>query len=305
MRAYLLARGKALKPSTLKQYDLALLYFLQWWADHLSQEPLLEDLTRNTLDEYHSYQEKRVSALTAHDRLRKVEAWWRWCADDDEYFHATPRPRRLELRACRPELEPRAPTWTQMDAAIVSANSYWRTEWYGRLWTVLRFTGLRQGQAMQLLWEDVNLEDATLRIRRELGKSKQEQAGRVVALSSHLIDELAGWGRREGFLIDVGDNKGRTPHSTITKKLWARTGAPHEVWRQPSHCFRKGFISGLAEAGVREDVIKALVGHTRGVTGDVYTPHHRLLPAMREAVAVIPPLGQVEEEKVVSLEVTG
>ncbi len=48
---------------------------------------------------------------------------------------------------------------------------------------------------MQLRWDDLDLAEAVLEIRRELGKTQQERRGRRVPISRHLVDELAGWPR--------------------------------------------------------------------------------------------------------------
>jgi len=44
-------------------------------------------------------------------------------------------------------------------------------------------------------------------------------------------------------------------------------------------------------AGVAEHVVKALVGHARGVTGDVYTDLAAIMDLMRDAVARVPAVG--------------
>ncbi|MEL6185073.1 MAG: hypothetical protein AAFU79_10650 [Myxococcota bacterium] len=45
---------------------------------------------------------------------------------------------------------------------------------------------------------DFDLDAGTLKVRGELGKLADEKRGRIVPVSPHLVDYLAGPGRREG-----------------------------------------------------------------------------------------------------------
>ena len=79
-----------------------------------------------------------------------------------------------------------------MDACLDELNG-----WQRQLGIVLRFTGLRVQQAMGLTWDDVDLDRRLLRVRPELGKSDQEQRGRIMPVSEHLTDLLAAFDRHE------------------------------------------------------------------------------------------------------------
>jgi site-specific recombinase XerD len=56
----------------------------------------------------------------------------------------------------------------------------------------------------------------------------------------------------------------------------------------PYHCFRKGFISELVRTGAKEHVVKTLVGHSRGVTGDVYISNWAIEDELKAAVDLVP-----------------
>jgi integrase len=258
--------------------------------------PLLEELHD------HLVHERGVSKLTANDRLRHVFNFWEWAFDHDDYPEC-PRPKRIELPEANPKLARVAPTWEQMDEGVHAAG----TSWYWRLFVVLRYTGLRRSQAMQLLWTDFDFEAGSLSIRPELGKTRQERRGRVIPVSPHLLEELAGWGRRDGYIIDTRrvsrGNAGtsRTVHHGYVKAIWKRTSVPEDRYRQPCHCFRKGFISGLLRSGAREYAVKRLVGHASGVTIDVYADDSAIESDLRAAVAMIPQIAPHEKSKVISL----
>ncbi len=296
--AYLTWSRRIAAAGTVEQRAVALTIFCEWVKHKRPNCRLgLEWLDVPVLEEHYDYliEGRGISRLTANDRVRLLCAWWRWVYERKEYRDFAEFPVRIVLPDARPALVPDAPTWAEMDQAIDATKS-----WYRHLFIVLRFTGLRPGQAMRLEWRDFDFDRKFLRIRPELGKTKQERSGRLVPVSSHLIDELATWGPREGLLVDCGraapqgrHNSSRTIHRGAAKAIWLRTGLQSTKFRQPCHCFRKGFISELARAGVDGDVRKHLVGHATGVHGDVYTVYWARERALREAVAMIPAVGEL------------
>ena len=109
------------------------------------------------------------------------------------------------------------------------------------------------------------------------------------------------WGKREGWLIDktimpIHCAPCRKPddreikNKKMPKDIWRRTTVNPKVYRQPLHCFRKGFVSEMAYLRVPEHLRKHLVGHSNGVHGDVYTVFRVLEEQLQEAVALIPPI---------------
>ena len=228
----------------------------------------------------------RGRGLSTRKRLvQRLEAAWAWAADEDEYAEFVPRPRKLQMPsgATDPTV---APTWEEMDRCIAAADG-----WFKRLAIVLRYTGLRVQQAMRLQWSDVDLDRGILVIRGELGKTRQEKGGRVVPLSPHLIQELAGWGRREGWLVPshrTGKHQ-RVARQRDMRRAWQRAKVREIVWNRHSHhSFRKGFISGLKRLGADDEAVEFLVGHSLGLRG-VYTDPDAL--PLREAVNKVPPIG--------------
>lgn len=227
-----------------------------------------------------------MTRLTAFQHARKVLRFWRWAHDHDTFSEWVARPRDVELAEARPVLRPYAPTWRDCDAAIAMI----RLEWQRRLWVACRFTGLRRGQVMALTWADVDLDAAMLTVRPELGKSRQERTGRLVPLSPHLVAEMAGWGVREGHLIETTGEKRRIDYGAFRRAWSEATGRP---MRQPFHAFRRAFMTGLREAGVALDVIQYLVGHRRGTAGDVYMSAAAVMGEARRAIGLLPPVGSV------------
>lgn len=282
--AYLDDRRRVWKVSTHAVREVSLSIFAAWAETTIRRRHLgLDVLSRSLLARYwsHLVDDRRVSPGTANERVRHAEQVWAWAYDHEEYGEATPRPRRLDLPSVVRE-DPRAPSWAQMDAAIGECT---RERWR-RLMVLLRCTGLRPGQVRRLRWDDVDLAAARLRIRGELGKTPHERRGRTIPMASVLVEELAGWGIREGLLVeDWNINNG------TSRAIWSRTDAPAEVYRQPLHCFRKGWKSQLRRAGADPDALDYLQGHKiQGMRG-VYTDPASL--PLEETVAMVPALGCV------------
>ena len=291
-------RGRA--PGTLANRQGAIDRFQRWLG---SQDP--RDLTREAIEAYfdHLVDPARDGGPSgvghARSQARLVWSFQRWCYEQRRY--------RGEMDYPEPPGLPDAPaaakgvhaaTWAQLDLAIASAGG--SASWYGRTFVVARFTGLRIGQVLHLRWPDLDMVAGTLHIRPELGKTRAERQGRLVPVSPHLLAQVAGWGRREGWLIDKtviqrgrpGNPDNRRMHNRRQRAIWENTQVPEHVYaQQPGHVFRKTFITELLVAGVDSELRKYLVGHDLGVHGDVYTDWRKLQPRLREAIAQVPDIG--------------
>lgn len=284
--AHIDGRARKLAPGTVRLLEVELGTLLEVAGEGATVADLSVDLYGRWWD--HLVKVRKCSPATATARVRKGERFWRWAAADDRYRQATPMPRVIEDLPDPPQPAKPAPTWEEMDRAIAHA---WG--WYADLFLVLRFTGLRAGQAMRLQWADVDLDAGTLAVRPELGKSRWERRGRVVPMSPHLVAELAGWGRRDGFLIRTDTDLRTLGHHPMAR-AWKRAGVREQVWGgagrgRPAHAFRAGFVTGLRSAGVDLALVQHLVGHDPGdVTTAHYTDQAQLWERMVDGINRVP-----------------
>lgn len=283
VQSYLDDRARLLAANTMKSKKCALGLFLDFMDDEHSLDP--QSMSRAALVEFHGYMlsVRQTTMLTANQRTRIVKVFWDWAYDHDVIGSDFPRPRRVDLPRAHAELEPYAPSWEQMDRAILQAPG-----WAGYALTVLRFTGLRGEQALGLRWDDLDMDRGVLRIRPELGKTAKESRGRWVPVSPHLLEILASptWPKDPEFIIKAGGPKRKISYPHL-RQAWAGIQIDRV---QPRHACRRGFAAGLAQAGCSTERIAMLIGHSTTITTDTYIGAVALMPLLREAVALVPPM---------------
>lgn len=255
-----------------------------------------------------AWQAEKLSESFVYNASRGVLEMWCWAADDPTAWPGVPSPPRHGKSVLpRPPVyaAPPAPTLAECDAALRALPE--RAEIARRLGVVMRFTGLRLGQALGLRCADIDLEAATMVVRR--GKSRIEEAEcRTVPISRHLAAEIRRW--TEGLPEDapvVSARTGREGQEACTKAYrfkaaWTKAveagEARNAVWKppnrkqaRPEHAFRAAFQAHLRLAKVAEPVIDALVGHHSSTTrARHYAGHDTLMDQMREAVDGLPPI---------------
>lgn len=294
--------ARVLRPGTAVRYALGLDLFLRYLEKAHGKGALLPPsvLTRRMLSDW--YGDLRHGGLHGRDRSdatrRKIvevgQLAWKWLYDNDESGAEIPPPRTLRM-AREPAKPTVAPTWAEMDTVIGALNG-----WHQRLGIVLRFTGLRCQQAMGLRWTDIDLNRGRLTIRGELGKSRQEQRGRVMPVSPFLVALVKTWERTDEWIITssrTGDRE-RMARARDAERGWERSGVRKEAWEgRPHHAFRKGFVSELKRAGADADAVEFLVGHSLGLRGVYIDPDALPLTAAVERIPVLGPQAVGEQSR--------
>ena len=136
-------------------------------------------------------------------------------------------------------------------------------------------TGMRRGELLTQRWEHVDFS------RRLLFVTHSKTAGgeaREIPLTTRLFELLSAAPRTEGLVFLF---KGRPLHNI--KKAWATAIRRAGIRYYRFHDLRHTFNTRLMEAGVMQEVRKALMGHSSGE--DVHATYtHVELPAKREAI---------------------
>jgi len=285
------------KANTLYRYATILSVWERWLQLTFKRLPPPDVLSKQLLRDHYDWlletglHGKPRGPETARKHMVTIQNCWAWAVLEDDWSDITPPARRLALQ--RPPTTPAvAPTWAEMDRAILAAPPA-----QARLAVLLRFTGLRVQQAMELRWEDFDLDRAELTIRGELGKSLSERGGRVIPISHHLVGRLRAddWEKEGSFVVPSNRIQGERERKARARDMaaaWARAGVREAAWRkQPHHAFRKGFTSGLHLEGADVEAVEYLIGHSAGIRRHYVDP--RAL-SLVNTVALIPAIGERE-----------
>lgn len=277
---------------TTNRYARLLEQFLKWGhgpVTKLSVSLLTE--YRAWLSSTRSTRNKQRGSATIRKCLQAVLLCWEWASDnagERGWVIPTP-PRAYKLpKAPRPVLV--APTWAQMDRCIEATT----TEWHRRAAVLMRYTGVRISEALNLRWEDFDLPGKKAYIPGEI--TKGGTGGRLIPICPPLIEELALWDREGEYLVPApekerlaADGLYRGKVNTYLKRAWARTGIEERIWHgKPCHCFRAGFVSGLKHARADIEAVEWLVGHQRGDPRSHYLDPAAFWEVAVEAVGMVP-----------------
>lgn len=127
--------------------------------------------------------------------------------------------------------------------------------------------GLRQGEAFNLIWDDIDFESGTIRIGfRRTFQPKTSTSNRLVFPSESLLADLSKLhGVRRSDTLVFPSTKDCTKLRTNIKKMLA-TASRRAGLKQPatSQMLRQFFATHQAEAGVPEHVLQRDLGHAVG-----------------------------------------
>lgn len=296
--AFLRDMGRVARQLTIDNYHAKLGTFLAFAASKARTRAVpVTVLSRTLLEDFDA--DRIANGYKASSRravLGMVMRFWRWGAQHDEWRAHVPNPSAPAMPAVSFEAV-QAAEWREVDEVLRTATERAARspgrEWVRRLIWLMRCLGWRVSQCYRLQWTDVDLERGTMRLRPELGKSRNERRGRTVPLPPVLRAEIETWGRREGFLI--GKTINVATHATANvRDCWVKAtldGKPMRAevfaWR-PDHAFRKTFRTELVRARCSSDAIEYWCGRSTGIGGDVYTDP-RALDLMEIANAIPAP----------------
>jgi len=147
------------------------------------------------------------------------------------------------------------------------------------------FTGLRLGDCCTLLWEETNL--STRSIKRIPNKTAKSQKSVIVGIPDVLYNKLIETPKtkRTGFVLPFYADKYETSHTFITRliqkhfkacdiKIYKTGTGPgtkkRAVLEVGFHSLRHSYISINAKAGVSQNVLVKLAGHSEKMS-ELYT----------------------------------
>lgn len=135
-----------------------------------------------------------------------------------------------------------------------------------RLLALLMFTGMRRGEVLGLRWDDVDLEDGLIYVRRGVtfksnqpivGKTKSKAGIRSIPISHQLLPYLSQ--PEKGYIVGGGEEP--ITESTFDR-AWQRIERTIDLHGATPHIFRHTYLTQLSSAGVAPKTIQAIAGHS-------------------------------------------
>jgi integrase len=229
------------------------------------------EITTAVVQQWISAQQRAsIPRNTILSRFRVLRRIMRRC-EADGFAASMPPTRTLELprdTSIRRQLRTKAFTVEQMDALIRAAHPLW----FRTLLAVLRFTGIRIGEALGLTWPNVEIAARAPIIHVQqsasdgvIGPTKTERGVRDIEIAPPLLEVLKAWQREcpptPPLLVFPGRN-GR-PLTSAGVRLRRLRPLLVEL-KLPSlsfHAFRHGAAYAFLEAGGNPADVSALLGH--------------------------------------------
>lgn len=200
-------------------------------------------------------------------------------AADKDILIKNPMDSKLVFNPSKKPDKPRSALSTQDQLDIISQldklyNVYDR---YGdnmnavRFMAFLLFTGLRPCEIYGLKWEDLNLQQCTLQVKRDLvfdcgdgilGDTKTEESKREIPFDPRMLSYLKPF-QPEGFIIHMTEKGREKEHFTeqAASNMWARIKKHIDIHGMTPYMGRHTFATNMNKAGVPIKTAMAMMGH--------------------------------------------
>ena len=143
---------------------------------------------------------------------------------------------------------------------------------YSPLIRVALFTGLRLGELLGLQWQDLDLHDGVLYVRRqwtrmhEYAPPKTKAAIRRIPLSDEMTKYLAAFKLRSRHSKDEDPvfaalNSKPLGHRNVTRRGFEAAASEAGIEGVTFHSMRHAFASRMIDRGISSTVLAALMGH--------------------------------------------
>lgn len=290
MPAWLKAKSKKVKPSTASTYGSA----VAWWSDVLGDYYLDRIDPDDVSDALAGAVEGGEASDTASGRLRVLRTFAREtrCSAICEGVRVIRTVREVEriedegrgltLEELRRFLDAGPTAWKTKNGEVMPA---WRRAW--ALVATMAWTGMRFGEASALEWQDIDLDSATIRVRRaqwrgRVGHPKAAASRRTVAIPEELAEVLRehrhamleGPRAVSSALVFPSRRKGAGyVTNTHARKAILRVceAAKIDLGGRPTVHMLRHTINNLIRQSTTELVRRALIGHADDASGERYS----------------------------------
>lgn len=205
-----------------------------------------------------------------------LKAWLRIAkaADADGYAVASVSLRDLKFPAIVQAVEPR-PTFSAAEMQTLFGSP----DPWGVVFSVQGVLGLRAGEVLGLTWADIELEAATVTLRRsavygQLQGLKTTRSAATLPLTAELVTLLRAWRERwrpndAGLLF--GTRTGRPMHLSNYARALSKYCKAFGLQRRGTHAFRHGAASLLLARGMSPAAVRDALRHASLQQTDAYS----------------------------------
>jgi len=276
--------GAGLSPKTLRAYQDRVSRFLREMKPQT-----LDDINPTMVAEFLAGLRGRgLSSETVYDHFKDLRIWLNWCCKQEMLDRNPLNRMRPPKREHKIKPVPSVEELQQLIAAAATDDS-WISKRNRALVIVLIGTGLRVGEAAQMLIGDVERGYSIIRGKGGLG--------RIVPLSMDVRRELRRYiraiprpvSRDEPLWLQSDAKSPLSPAGLI--ELVRRTSQRAGLSYRP-HALRRAYASFALAAGMDSEVLSRLLGHT---TGRMLRQYAKLeVDALAEAMARYSPLRKLK-----------
>ncbi len=302
---------KAVAESTMRMYRLRFGVFAKWAAGKVEN---VDDVTPELARRFMSSIAEGASPKTFNDYLSGLSLTWKTFVAEG-YAGGNPwawdRDTRRGIERKEKDTHTKCElTREQLDALFVATSGEMRT-----LFFIGIYTGLRLKDCALMRWDAVDLAGGFIRLTP--AKTKRHaiavsipilppladalRAARdadtdAATAGGYVLPELA-----ETYLSGAVEGRNLSKHiSTIFKHAGITTtveaeGRSRKVTDFGFHSLRHTFVSMAARAGIRQEVVRAIVGHTNAAMTLHYT--HTNEADLRAAMAAFPAIAETATER--------
>lgn len=156
-------------------------------------------------------------------------------------------------------------------------------------------TGMRQGEALALSWEDIDLRNATLTVRHTLDKvtgkpkePKTEAGNRTISLDQEIVRKLGSWKSQQRTYLNylgieqveatpvITGKTGEYLKSTNLCRWWRKFREDNKLPDVRLHDIRHSHATYLVSSGLNIKAVSSRLGHASvGITLDLYAHAQR------------------------------
>ena len=199
---------------------------------------------------------KGLSKITANVRIRHIKSA---LSKALEWKHIEENPATKLKQFKTPIGRPDFITEDQMEQFLKFVDNYT----HKAIIMLLYLTGMRISEAVNLTWEDVDLDNMTIRVRSKKDWHTKNYKERVIPINKHLLQYLE-------HLKSISKNQFVMPHKhKKIRQILSHYSKLSGIKITP-HLLRHSMATALASKGISLQVIKEILGHSDYSTTLIY-----------------------------------